>query len=121
MHLEAVMADMKKLICGVLNWLIKRLGGYTEAEYWKALHPPLQDELVPIKRKNIVRITATMAISRAEVGYRGFPSEQFIRKKLQLELSQSIGDCMKVYQSEDKGFFSDSLIFEAQIDVIRGE
>lgn len=79
---------MKTMIHRVRNWLIKRLGGYTEAEYWKALHPPLQDELVPIKRKNIVRITATMAISRSEVGHRGFPSEQFVREQLQLELAQ---------------------------------
>jgi hypothetical protein len=109
---------MKKLIHRIRDWLIKKLGGYTDAEYWKALHPPIQDEMVPIKRKNIERITATMEISRAEIGFRGFPSEQFIRKKLQFELAKSIGDCMQVRRYDDK-FQLDNVVFETVIYVVR--
>lgn len=109
---------MKNLIQRVRDWLIKRLGGYTDDEYWKAIHPPLQDELVPINRKNIERITANLEISRAEIGFRGFPSERYIREKLQFELAKLIGDHMKVIQREDK-FQIDSVAFEAVIYVIQ--
>lgn len=110
---------MKKLFRSACDWLIKKLGGYTGAEYWKALHPPLQDEMVPINRKNIERLTATMKISQAEIRFRGLPSEQFIRKQLQLELAKSIGDCMTVIHWNEERFQSGEVIFEARIDVIR--
>lgn len=110
---------MKKLIHRIRDWLIKKLGGYTDAEYWKALHLRLQDEMVPIKRKNIERITGTMKISRAEIGFRGFPSEQFIRKQLQFELAKSIGDCMQVRRCDEDKFQLDNVVFEAVIYVVR--
>lgn len=65
---------MRDLIQRVRNWLIKRLGGYTATEYWKALHPPLHDQAVLIERKNIVRVTATLKIPQSEIMAHGFPS-----------------------------------------------
>lgn len=108
---------MKNLIHRIRNWMIKKLGGYTYAEYWKAIHPPILDEMVHIKRKNIQRITATTEISKAEIGFLGFPSDRYIRETLQFELAKSIGDYMQVWRCEDK-FMLDRVVFEARIYVV---
>lgn len=81
----------------IKNWLIKRLGGYTKAEYDDfSRFPVTRFEVIPERTKNIVRL-------QSEAWFDSFstPPTEWTERKLIGELAMQLKPYVHWEQSED--------------------
>ena len=106
---------MKNLIQRVRDWLIKRLGGYTEKEYFRVNRPPLR-LATPVETRNVQRLRATL-VARPNVGM--IENEDFVRRELAARLLPLVMENMRVTRVKKDYAMPGALEFEGRIDVVR--
>lgn len=114
------MINMKKLIQRFRDWLIKKLGGYTEKEYHTISMVPVRE--LTIDRRNVEHLTARVKIGRERFSDQIFPGPDFIKHELTRQLIPLVMERMKITHIEDSPMESilDYTVYEASIDVLRG-
>lgn len=108
---------MNKFLCSVRDWIIKKLGGYTAAEYERIRHVPIQKVL--FEQKNVEKLGACCEISRADLTKRGLPIEERARRELAVHLTRLVEERMVVQRREDPE--RNSIVFRAYIRVVMEE
>lgn len=106
---------MKKLIQRVCDWLIKRLGGYTEKEYFRVQRPPLHFP-TPVERRNVRRLRATLVARPDNAGMIG--NEDMVRRELAFRLLPLVMENMRVTRVKKDYAMPGALEFEGKIDIV---
>lgn len=107
---------MKNLIQRVQDWLIKRLGGYTEKEYSRVNRIPLR-LATPVETCNVQRLRATLVARPNNVGM--IENEDFVRRELAARLLPLVMENMRVTRVKKDYAMPGPLEFEGRIDVVR--
>lgn len=107
---------MKKLIHRIRDWLIKKLGGYTQKEYETINRIPFQN--VAVEERGIEHLKAVVEINRQQTD--AVPSSGFLEHELARQLLPMVMDYMKIKQTRNYYTSPDTVVFEATIDVVRG-
>ena len=106
---------MKNLIQRVQDWLIKRLGGYTEKEYSRVNRIPLR-LATPVETRNVQRLRATL-VARPNVGM--IENEDCVRRELAPRLLPMVMENMRVTRVKKDYAMPGALEFEGRIDIVR--
>lgn len=106
---------MKNLIQRARDWLIKKLGGYTEKEYSRVHRPPLR-LATPVEIRNVQRLRATL-LARPNVGM--IENEEFVKRELATRLIPLVMENMRVTRVKKDYAMPGALEFEGRIDVVR--
>lgn len=107
---------MKNLIQRVRDWLIKRLGGYTENEYSRVHRPPLR-LATPVETRNVRRLRATMVARPNNISM--IADENMVRRELAARLLPLVMENMRVTRVQKEYAMPGSVEFEGRIDVVR--
>ena len=107
---------MKKLIHRIRDWLIKKLGGYTQKEYETINRITLQN--IAAEERGIEHLRAVVKIDREQIS--AVSSSGFLKHELARQLLPVVMDYMNIIQIKSNYISSDTVVFEATIDVVRG-
>lgn len=107
---------MKNLIQRVRDWMIKKLGGYTAKEYDTINRLPVRG--LTIDRRNVEHLTVNIQISSRDIADGIIRDPDFIKHELACKLLPFIEERMKIMRTTDGPL--DAVVFEASIDVVRG-
>lgn len=108
---------MKNLFQRVLDWLIKRLGGYTAKEYDTVTKIPFQ-AAIPIERRNVEHLRQVIEVQMTQFPNEPFPTSDFIRHELARQLLPLVMERMRI-KAMMPSFPGDRMFYEARIDVVR--
>lgn len=109
---------MKNLIQRVRDWLIKRLGGYTEKEYFRVNRPPLR-LATPVETRNVRRLRATLVARPGNISM--ITDEDMVRRELAARLLPLVMENMRVTRVQKDYAMPGTLEFEGRIDIVREE
>lgn len=107
---------MKKLIHRIRDWLIKKLGGYTKKEYETINRIPFQN--IAVEERGIEHLRAVVKIDRKQTS--AVSSSSFLKHELARQLLPMVMDYMKIKRIRSNYISPDTVVFEATIDVVRG-
>jgi DNA primase large subunit len=103
-----------KMMRRVRDWIIKKMGGYTAAEYERIGRVPLQKAFV--EQRNVEKLEVSCVISRASLAVRGLAREEVVRRELAVRLTRLVEERMTVQSREDVAI--DSIVIRAYIRVV---
>ena len=103
-----------KMMRRIRDWIIKKLGGYTAAEYERIGRVPLQKAFV--EQRNVEKLEVRCEISRASFAARGLAREEVARRELAVRLTRLVQERMTVQRQEDVAI--DSIVVRAYIRVV---
>lgn len=106
-----------KMMRRVRDWIIKKLGGYTAAEYERIGRVPLQKAFV--EQRNVEKLEVRCEISRTSLAGRGLAREEVARRELAVRLTRLVEERMTVQSRED--IARDSIVVRAYICVVTEE
>lgn len=112
---------MKNLIHSVKDWSIKKLGGYTAKEHQTISALPVHE--LTIDRRNVDHIAVRVKVEKDVLSDRIFPSTDLIKHELTRRLIPFVMERMEIKQIDDRYdgvSWPDSVVYEASIDVVRG-
>lgn len=103
-----------KMMRRICDWIIKKLGGYTAAEYERISRVPLQKAFV--EQRNVEKLEVRCEISRTSLAGRGLAREEMVRRELAVRLTRLVEERMTVRSREDVAI--DSIVVRAYICVV---
>lgn len=109
-----------KLIDRVRNWLIKKLGGYTEKEYNTINMIPVRE--LTIDRRDVEHLATRIRVERERLPDELFPGADFIKHELTRRLIPLVMERMKITRMDDSPYMGgmlDYAVYEASIDIVR--
>ena len=105
---------MGEMMRRIRDWIIKKLGGYTAAEYERNGRVPLQKAFV--EQRHVEKLEVRCAISRASLAVKGLAREEVARRELAMRLTRLVEERMTVQSRED--IARDSIVVRAYIRVV---